>query len=243
MLIVSLILGAYAASYPLLTSALAALDSRHIYTSNSSSEDTLSPPSQALNASETKMESFEYYLQSGFEDIARFPTRIQLTSIEVHPFTPDRAGAASADVAKFVGMRLNFVDQHGGSWLTYNWNTDRVRDLVNWSPISGTPSYRRSRGYQSFPVGPLPMTMRQAFQKLQNAQWTDKWEAIVIAKFKKTPPGHRDELFFAFRSSSLPKPSNWVYVGAQSGSVLQDEDPEVISVRLSDNASTWTERR
>ena len=98
------------------------------------------------------------------------------------------------------------------------------------------------------------MTMRTAFQRLRTAGFgIQAWQHVVIAKFKtvssttsassssslhavgggKFPDSlSQGEIFFAFHGSTLSRPTDWIYVGSQTGRVVRDEGPFVVAERL-----------
>lgn len=231
MLFTNIALGVLVIPHTASAVALPNLENRQRSLVNASSANGPILKPSAASGPTSDFKSFEYYLISGLRKIAPPANPAPLQFIEVIPFQ----GGASANVAEFVKMKINYLSGPSalGHLEIHNWNARRISELVEWSDSEIDPFYQRFDGLGAFLPGQVHMSMRQASQKLRDAQWTDAWKSIGIGKFKRTPPGHQDELFFASLSASLPAPSNWVYVGSQSGSVVQDEDPEVLSQRLS----------
>ena len=176
-------------------------------------------------------QNFEYYFQSGISWIGKQvgATPVPLWFIEVHTFDTDefhRSTARlqpSASASDFIKMKFYYA--HQGRYTIFNWDSDSVSDLEDWSKINGRPDrlYKWFRGLQPFQATELQgvMTMARAFSLLQGAGWTDKWTRVQIGRFRESQPGHSPELFLAFERAGR---KDWVYVGTTSESIFHDKE-------------------
>ena len=246
-------LGAFAILCIRQTTGFPLLDSRQDQTVPNSTADISAGNTSITNPNEAN--TFEYYLNSGFNTIAPPGNTHLIRQIYVRPFP--NIDEPSKHVEDFIGLKINYLNtQTGTDMYTFNWRAKSVGDLTDWSLPAFDPRRRRlAADFETFPRENLPMTMRTAFQRLRTAGFgIQTWQNIVIAKLKtvssttsassssssphaigvvKVPDSlSQGEIFFAFHGSTLSRPTDWIYVGSQTGRVVRDEDPFVVAERL-----------